>query len=386
MGSSVAHSSPGAICMSNARALLNLKLSLSWAAYSRLMERCQAPIRASARSRTAGRPRRRSTLSDCDVPAQRQRDQLRRTPPATRGRRPLALGAEDEHAPARGSRAQVGHGALGGGRAVAPAAGVLGGGEEVGDVAHAGDRQVLDGARRRLADRRRDLGRRGARGSRRRRRPTHSAVRQIAPRFCGSWTSSSATMSGAGAREQRGRVRVRVRVGLGARRPGGRRCPRARGDLLRARPRGRSTSRSHGSRAAPLVRGPTRWHAPPARPAAPRRRVAPVEDAARRSRASQRARARARRRSRAPASPARPARRAGGRPRRSRGPRGPASRRSSSSWAPASGPPSAPRGVEQVVEAEDREHLAQVVASRRRLAAVGLADPVPDRGQRRRAC
>ena len=42
--------------------------------------------------------------------------------------------------------------------------------------------------------------------------PTASAVRQIAPRFCGSVTSSSATISGSSTREQLGRVGVRIRV------------------------------------------------------------------------------------------------------------------------------------------------------------------------------
>ncbi len=57
---------------------------------------------------------------------------------------------------------------------------------------------------------------RAARGSRRRSPRRPSAVRQIAPRFCGSWTSSSATISGSGPREQVGGVHVRVAVGLRA--------------------------------------------------------------------------------------------------------------------------------------------------------------------------
>ena len=101
--------------------------------------------------------------------------------------------------------------------------------------------------------------------------PAHSAVRQIEPRFCGSWTWSSATSSGCSPREQL----LGARVGVGARprrrRPGGRpsrsgaRSPRrgdayghARAATARARrrrsPRPRPPRR-RAARAAPRARG-----------------------------------------------------------------------------------------------------------------------------------
>ena len=45
--------------------------------------------------------------------------------------------------------------------------------------------------------------------------PAASAERAIAPRFCGSWIRSSATISASGLLEQRVGVRIGVRVDLG---------------------------------------------------------------------------------------------------------------------------------------------------------------------------
>ncbi len=89
--------------------------------------------------------------------------------PATRGRSPLALAAEHEHDARAGVvgrvvgdrpvlLARAGAAGATGARPVAPAPGRARIGEEVGDVAHARDAQVLDGSGGRLADRRRDLG------------------------------------------------------------------------------------------------------------------------------------------------------------------------------------------------------------------------------------
>src|SRR5204863_4987920 len=92
-----------------------------------------------------------------EVPADRQRDEV-----VARRRDPRAeappLGAEDQHDAALVVGPVVGR-RRGGIGAVAPAARRLGGGEEVGQVADARDRQVLDGAGGGLAHRRRDLGR-----------------------------------------------------------------------------------------------------------------------------------------------------------------------------------------------------------------------------------
>ena len=108
--------------------------------------------------------------------------------------------------------------------------------------------------------------------------PAHSAVRQIEPRFCGSWTWSSATSSGSSPDEQL----------IGARRRGRRRPARTRPDGRPSRsgarsppPRRRCTS--HAARATARARRPAVAHTSPTlrRPAPAQRLadgVAPVED------------------------------------------------------------------------------------------------------------
>ena len=101
-----------------------------------------------------------------------------------------------------------------GGGAVAPEARLLRVGEEVGDVAHARDRA---GARRRPAE---ALQTAGVTSAARRSgittpsAPATSAVRQTAPRFCGSCTSSRTITRLGGLREQLARAGVRIGLGL----------------------------------------------------------------------------------------------------------------------------------------------------------------------------
>ena len=211
---------------------------------------------AGAKSRTAGRSRWRATLSDSIAPAHRQRDQVvarrgdARTQPATLRAEHQDHPAAPVHRAVRGPRAGRG--------AVAPAARRLRDGEEVGEVADARDRQVLDRARRRLADGRRHLGR-APLGRSRPVAPVHSALRPTAPRFCGSVTSSSATITGSGAREQR---RRRRRSGTPPRR-------RTRPDGRPSRRAARSPPRSPASR--PGTRAPRpAWPTPAAPAAGPR--------------------------------------------------------------------------------------------------------------------
>ena len=139
----------------------------------------------------------------------------RRRPRPRAGRRPLPLRAEHEHDAAAVVDRVVGVVARPRRRRSTTARAALASAQEIGQVADPGDRQMLDGARRGLADRRRDLGR-AALGQHEPAAPAHSAVRQIAPRFCGSCTWSSATISGAGARQQLVGVGVAERRDLGA--------------------------------------------------------------------------------------------------------------------------------------------------------------------------
>ena len=123
---------------------------------------------------------------------------------------PPSLATEDDHQAAAVVRRRVVERARRGDRAVAPAAG----------APRASTKSARSRARaiRRCstagpgaADRGRDLCR-AAFADRTPLTPTHSAVRQIAPRFWGSWISSSATISGR-EREQLSARHIRVAAG-----------------------------------------------------------------------------------------------------------------------------------------------------------------------------
>ena len=124
---------------------------------------------------------------------ERERDQVvaHRRDPWTE---PFSFGSEHHHDPARVVRLVVVGGRSGGGP-VDPRAGVLGLLQEVGEVLDPRDRQVLDRARRRLADRGRDLGA-ATLGNDDPGRPRRLRGAAIAPRFCGSVISSRAISSG----------------------------------------------------------------------------------------------------------------------------------------------------------------------------------------------
>ena len=107
------------------------------------------------------------TSSDCIRPAQRQRDQLIAAL-ATRGRSPRPSPPSTSTTPRRGSRARRRQRVASATGAVAPASRLARRDQEVGEVAHARDPQVLDRAGRGLARRRASPRPRGARGSRRR--------------------------------------------------------------------------------------------------------------------------------------------------------------------------------------------------------------------------
>ena len=190
-----------------------------------------------------------------DPAAQRQRDQLvaalrharaQAAPPRcrARARRPPPRSRGGRRAPARAAVAL-------GARAVAPAARLARVAQEVREVAHARDRQVLDGARRGLADGRRDLrgaalgdhdaGRAGALGG--------AADRAEVLRVLDLVERDEQRVGPARAARRR-RVGVGARVGadplMGARAAARARSPR-RSPMRDARPA------SHGSRAAPAV-------------------------------------------------------------------------------------------------------------------------------------
>ena len=252
---SVAHSSPGANAIDQ---VLNLRFSVMCAralhSYGAVVKRSRSRFCKISYSSAAAAA---LTPSDSIAPAQRQRDQLVAGPGHARAQA-AALAAEHEHDP----------GAAVVGRVVGDRR-VLAGGLGAGPVAPAARRsrpaprksaRLRTRATRRcstrsgrgLADRRRDLGR-AALGDRPRRcSPAHSAVRQIEPRFCGSWTWSSATTQ-------------RLRTGqqlLRRRRTGSRRPARTPPGARRSRSGARSprpqlvltrTPASHGSRAALCV-------------------------------------------------------------------------------------------------------------------------------------
>ena len=232
------------------------------------MEPCQAESRWRARSRTAGRPR-RAHVQRPDPAAEWQRDRARRRRPRRAGagpcppsrgrarRRPRSRARCTGRRPRRRPRRRTTHPAS---RAAS---------EEVGEVAHARDPQVLDRAGRRLRDRRRDV--RGAALA------DHDAV---GPGALGRAADRAEVLRvldlverddqrGGGAQEG-GRRRRRGTGRPRRRRPGGRRC-RPPGDLLaRRRPRrgtpgseprlarGAGSSRRCGGRGDARPAGPPR--------------------------------------------------------------------------------------------------------------------------------
>ena len=267
--------------------------------------------------------------------------------------------------------------------AVAPAAGAAGVGEEVGEVAHARDAQVLDGAGRGLADGRRhlggaalgdhDAGRAGALG----RAADRAEVLRVLD-LVERDDQRLARRRAARRRRRRGRRRRR------------RRRPGARASRSGARSPRPSTIRGRDARQPRLARG--------ARAVAHTSLTA----RARGARAAPRARGCARRRSRpaigissgpcGPVADLPPQRREllaqlVGRLAKSR------AARACSRWASSATRLRVDRrdvaGASQRrqrAEAEHAEHLAQVGVADAVAAAVGLADPLEQRGERRRAC
>ena len=190
-----------------------------------------------------------------DAPAHGQRDEVVARIPHPRPEA-FALRSEHQDDPAAVVRGPV-RGLRAGRGAVAPALRRLGVGEEVGEVADLGDREVLDRARGGLADRRRDLGGAPLGAGSRRSRPR--------PRRCGRPRRGSAGRSPRRARPGRARgaraARRRRRSGTPRpprRRPGGRpsRSGRRSAPAWPASPAPRSSPpcaaqiRSHPPRAA----------------------------------------------------------------------------------------------------------------------------------------
>ena len=202
-------------------------------------------------------------------------------------------------------------------------------------------------------------------------RPRTSAVRQIAPRFCGSWTSSSATSSGRRAREQLAARRRTGRARPRRRRPGGRRCRARARQLAPASARCERDARAVLRRPDLAARGRR-----PARSTS-RDRVAPVDDHGTGT-------------SSGPAGPSRTSQ-----------PRARSSSRSRSASAKSLAARASSRRAQQrlgLLARLDRprrssrfssprtlEHLAQVVAAHA-VARVGLADPLERAPPAPRAC
>ena len=263
-----------------------------------------------------------------------------------------------------------------GARAVGPAAGLARLAEEVGDVAHARDPQVLDRAGRGLAYGRGHLGRAALGRSPRRWRRRTRRCGQIEPRFCGSCTWSRATIRAGRRLQELARRDVRIAAGVGA------------DALMAAEPHAPSIScaeairtfrpLNHGSCAALAVAQNRRDTSSTTATQRLAHRVAPVDD--HRDSGDQLGAVRGCRES--PSHAPRSAR-AAGRPRRSRVAARAASRSPAS--ATASGR-RAQRRAEQVLESEHREHLAQVAVAD--LAGRRLASRIHSNiaGKRLRAC
>ena len=154
------------------------------------------------------------TFSDPIRPASGSAHELVAGRPHARAQAP-ALGAQHDHDAAAVVRLRVGASARRPRRRRPRRRARLAVAQEVGEVSHAGDRQVLDRARPRRGRRPASRARRPRSGITTPVAPAHSAVRQIAPRFCGSWTWSSATTSASSGSSSSAGVGVGVGLHLG---------------------------------------------------------------------------------------------------------------------------------------------------------------------------